>query len=80
VLVIMDDTEARGFAFKYERLFGGDGGEGSVIAGTRRLLYVTCSRAQQSLALVAYAEDPERVRRYVLENQWFEAEEVIRAA
>jgi DNA helicase-2/ATP-dependent DNA helicase PcrA len=80
VMVIMDDTEARGFAFKYERLFGGDGGEGSVIAGTRRLLYVTCSRAQQSLALVAYAEDPERVRRYVLENQWFEAEEVIRAA
>jgi DNA helicase-2/ATP-dependent DNA helicase PcrA len=79
VMVIIDDTEARGFAFKYEKLFAGDGGVGAVVAGTRRLLYVTCSRAQESLAIVAYAQDPKRVRRYLLENGWFEEREIVGA-
>src|SRR5262249_48978464 len=50
VMVIMDDEEARGFAFKYEDLFGGRPTGDKAVAATRRLFYVTCSRAKQSLA------------------------------
>jgi DNA helicase II / ATP-dependent DNA helicase PcrA len=76
VMVIMDDHEARGFLFKYDKLFG-DGAEDNQTASTRRLFYVTCSRAVRSLALVAYAEDPERVRNQLLANGWFKAGEIF---
>jgi len=76
VMVIMDDHEARGFLFKYDKLFGG-GAEDNQTASTRRLFYVTCSRAEQSLALVAYAENPELVRNQLLANGWFKPEEVF---
>lgn len=75
VMVIMDDHEARGFLFKYDKLFGG-GAEDNQTASTRRLFYVTCSRAQRSLALVAYAENPERVRNQLLASGWFKSEEI----
>lgn len=75
VMVIMDDHEARGFLFKYDKLFGG-GAEDTQTASTRRLFYVTCSRAERSLALVAYAANPERVRNQLLANGWFKAEEI----
>ncbi len=73
VMVIMDDNEAKGFSFKYESLFGAEGGS---IEITRRLFYVTCSRAEQSLALVAYTNEPERVKRHVLDKGWFEENEI----
>ncbi|WP_297494701.1 UvrD-helicase domain-containing protein [Acidocella sp.] len=76
VLVIMDDTEARGFQFKYEKLFGGGSGEDATTAATRRLFYVTCSRAERSLCLVAYTDNPERVRKYVIDQGWFDKTEV----
>lgn len=76
VLVIMDDTEARGFLFKYEKLFGGSSGEDSTTAATRRLFYVTCSRAARSLCLVAYSENPDRVRQHVIDHGWFDQDEV----
>lgn len=76
VMVIMDDQEARGFLFKYDKLFGG-GVEDSQTASTRRLFYVTCSRAECSLALVAYAENPEHVRNQLLANGWFSYEEIF---
>lgn len=76
VMVIMDDTEARGFMFKYEDLFGGKT-EGKVLEATRRLFYVTASRARKSLALVAYSSAPERVKRFVLDQGWFSEDEVI---
>ncbi|MGC1302667.1 MAG: UvrD-helicase domain-containing protein [Caulobacteraceae bacterium] len=75
VMVIMDDEEARGFLFKYEKLFGG-GAEDATIATTRRLFYVTCSRAERSLALVAYATDPNRVRSQLIANGWFKPDEI----
>lgn len=75
VMVIMDDHEARGFLFKYDKLFGG-GAEDNQTASTRRLFYVTCSRAERSLALVAYAESPERVRNQLLANGWFKPGEI----
>lgn len=76
VLVIMDDTEARGFQFKYEKLFGGSSSEDATMSATRRLFYVTCSRSERSLCLVAYTEDPHRVRRHVIDSGWFDPAEV----
>lgn len=87
VMVIMDDAEARGFMFSYEKLFGAKdkstadlenervGKDGS-IDRTRRLFYVTCSRAKKSLAIVAYSGYPERIRDYVVREGWFEEGEV----
>lgn len=88
VMVILDDEEARGFLFSYEKLFGAkeptptdiknqqEGNETSIVR-TRRLFYVTCSRAEESLAIVAYTKDPEKVKRYILTQGWFEKSEVI---
>lgn len=75
VMVIMDDQEARGFLFKYDKLFSG-AAEDNQTASTRRLFYVTCSRAEKSLALVAYADNPEQVRKQLIENNWFKPEEI----
>jgi DNA helicase-2/ATP-dependent DNA helicase PcrA len=87
VMVIIDDEESRGFSFSYEKLFAlkpstaadsknlASGNETSADR-TRRLFYVTCSRSEQSLAIVAYASDPAKLQRYVLEQGWFEANEI----
>ncbi|WP_205507885.1 hypothetical protein, partial [Myxococcus vastator] len=77
VMVIMDDDEARGFSFKYDQLFGGKSAEGKTFENTRRLFYVTSSRARKSLALVAYASEPDRVRQFVLNKGWFTADELV---
>jgi DNA helicase-2/ATP-dependent DNA helicase PcrA len=87
VMVVMDDAEARGFMFSYEKLFGAKEKTKSDLENerdrketgidrTRRLFYVTCSRAQKSLAIVAYSTHPERVRDYVVEKGWFVSTEV----
>jgi DNA helicase-2/ATP-dependent DNA helicase PcrA len=87
VMVVMDDAEARGFMFSYEKLFGAKEKtkndlenererKETGIDRTRRLFYVTCSRAQKSLAIVAYSTHPEKVRNYVVEKGWFESTEV----
>lgn len=89
VLVIMDDEEARGFLFSFDKLFGAKDltetdlrnrreGRDSSLDRTRRLLYVTCSRAKKSLALIAYTDNPETVLRHVVANAWFKANEVER--
>lgn len=87
VLVIIDDSEARGFLFSYEKLFGvkektktdienESVGKDTSIERTRRLFYVTCSRAEKSLAILAYSENPELVKMHVLKEKWFKEEEV----
>lgn len=88
VMVLMDDEEARGFLFAYDKLLGAkpptaadirnvnDGRETS-LDRTRRLFYVTCSRARSSLALVAYSTNPAAVRAHVIANEWFSPEEII---
>ena len=87
VMVIIDDAEARGFMFNYEKLFGVkepsatdrkklEEGAETAIDRTRRLFYVTCSRAEEALAIVAYTEHPEALRDQVLEREWFTEEEV----
>ncbi len=86
-MVIIDDAEARGFMFSYEKLFGArektstdmkneaDGSE-TTIDRTRRLFYVTCSRAEESLAVVAYSSDPSKVQARAIAEDWFKAEEI----
>jgi len=88
VMVLMDDEEARGFLFGYDKLLGAKAptpadiknakeGKETALDRTRRLFYVTCSRARSSLALVAYSPDPAAVRAHVIENRWFGADEVL---
>ena len=87
VMVIIDDNEARGFLFSYDKLFGAKektatdmenevGGNDTSIERTRRLFYVTCSRTEKSLAIIMYSTNPEKVRDHVLSEGWFENNEV----
>ncbi len=87
VMVIIDDNESRGFLFSYEKLFGAkektqtdltneQKGNDTSINRTRRLFYVTCSRAEKALAIIAYSAEPEKVRKHVLAENWFEENEI----
>jgi DNA helicase-2/ATP-dependent DNA helicase PcrA len=88
VMVIMDDNEARGFMFSYDKLLGAkektekdiqneQEGKDTGINRTRRLFYVTCSRTKKSLAIVYYSPDPQKTRNQLLNEDWFEDSEVI---
>jgi DNA helicase-2/ATP-dependent DNA helicase PcrA len=87
-MVLMDDDDARGFLFGYDKLLGAKAPtaadiknaqdrKGTSLDRTRRLFYVTCSRARSSLALVAYSPDPAAVRAHVVAKGWFAADEVL---
>ena len=87
VMVLMDDSEARGFMFSYDKLFGvkehtktdienRKAGKETSVDRTRRLLYVTCSRSESSLALVAYTSNPAGLKSTVTRLNWFEDFEV----
>lgn len=87
VMVVIDDSEARGFLFSYEKLFGvkepsandiknEQEGEDTGIDRTTRLFYVTCSRAMKSLAIVAYTENPRAIKQFALSKQWFSEDEI----
>lgn len=88
VMVILDDEEARGFLFSYEKLFGAipptasdmkrqDEGKETSVDRTRRLFYVTCSRAEESLAIIAYTNNPDTVKKNAIDYGWFHEDEVI---
>ncbi|MDE4144831.1 MAG: AAA family ATPase [Pseudophaeobacter sp. bin_em_oilr2.035] len=92
VMVIADDAHTRfkGLA-SYETLFGvkplsaaslkkASIGEETTIERTRRLLYVTCTRAEESLALVLYSEAPGTIRTFLVSNGWMAEDEVVMAA
>ena len=87
VMVIIDDSESKGFMFSYDKLFGVkdlsetdirhiEAGEESSIDRTKRLFYVTCTRAKSSLAVVMYTDEPEKVKATVIKKEWFENEEI----
>lgn len=89
VMVILDDREARGFMFSYEKLFGAKAptstdernrleGKETSVDRTLRLFYVTCSRAQRSLAVIVYTKEVEKVANYISSVGWFEDQEVVR--
>ena len=88
VMVILNDEEAGGFLFSYEKLLGitpasatdmknESEGKDTSLSRTRRLLYVTCSRAEESLAIVVYSSQPEAARDRVIDAGWLTAEEVV---
>ena len=88
VMVVLDDSEARGNWFSYEKLFGAKEktqtdlknekeGKDTGIQRTARLFYVACTRAKESLAVVAYSENPTLVRSTALANGWFSEEEIV---
>lgn len=90
VLVILDDNEARGFMFSYEKLLGAKAltatdeenqleGKDTSVDRTRRLFYVTCSRAQQSLAIIVYTKEVDKVAQHLSALGWFADDEIIRA-
>jgi DNA helicase-2/ATP-dependent DNA helicase PcrA len=87
VMVIIDDVEAKGFMFSYDKLFGSkdltaddkkkiEEGKETGIDRTKRLFYVACSRAQESLAIVAYTENPHLVKENVKRYNWFHESEI----
>jgi len=87
VMVIIDDEESKGFMFSYDKLFGlkpltandiknMDEGKETGIDRTIRLFYVACSRAKESLAVVAYTDLPEELKKNVIQNGWFSEDEV----
>lgn len=87
VLVVINDDEARGFLFAYDKFFGTKekskadleneaAGRETGSDRTRRLFYVTCSRAEKSLAIVYYSPDPALARNAILQYGWFNEGEV----
>lgn len=83
----IDDAEAKGFLFSYEKLFGVKlktetdiknerEGKDNSITRTTRLFYVACTRAQKSLAIIAYTYDCEAVKATAMKNNWFEDDEI----
>lgn len=87
VLVVINDDEARGFLFAYDKFFGTKdkskadlenetAGRETGSDRARRLFYVTCSRAEKSLAIVYYSPDPALARDAILQYGWFAQDEV----
>lgn len=88
VMVVMDDDEAGGFSFSFEQYFGVknlskgsqkkyDAGEETSLDRTRRLFYVTSTRAKSSLAHVIYTSDVTKVRECLLEKHFARECEII---
>lgn len=87
VMVVMDDSEAGGFLISYDKLFGAkelsatdksnvEAGKETTIDRSLRLLYVTCSRAQESLAMVLWAIDPAGALASIRGSGWFSEGEI----
>lgn len=87
VMVIIDDSEAKGFMFSYDKLFGVkeltktdikhiEAGEESSIDRTKRLFYVVCTRAKESLAIVMYSSDSNKVKNQAISKGWFAEQEI----
>lgn len=88
VMVIIDDNEAKGFLFSYDKLFGVKelsptdkknivNNKETSIERTQRLFYVTCTRAKESLAVVMYTEEPAKVKAQAIGKLWFEENEIV---
>ena len=89
VMVIADDTNQR---FKgmisYDKLLNAkppsetdeanaSAGKETVHDRTRRLLYVTCTRAENALALVIYSDKPDPIKKTLMEKEWFMENEIF---
>jgi len=88
VMVVMDDEQAGGFLFSYEQYFGAKAlstasqkkrgaGEETGLDRTRRLFYVTSTRAKNSLAHVIYTSDVAKVSESLIEKKLAREGEII---
>ncbi|MCO7580103.1 MULTISPECIES: UvrD-helicase domain-containing protein [Pseudomonas] len=88
VMVVMDDDEAGGFLFSYEQYFGAkelsrdsqkkrEAGEETGLERTRRLFYVTSTRAKSSLVHVIYTSDVTKVRKSLVEKRFAREDEIV---
>ncbi|HBT32672.1 MAG TPA: Fis family transcriptional regulator, partial [Pusillimonas sp.] len=88
VMVVMDDQDAGGSLFSYDKLLGGASltkadhdnvaqGKETSIDRTLRLLYVTCSRAEESLALMLWSANPAGALAFLSNCGWFTNEEIV---
>lgn len=87
VIVVVDDKERQLPGYSYGKYFGltplSDrdreniaSGNDSVIARTRRLFYVCCSRALSDLAIAVFADDPEQMKQAILKRGFFDPENI----
>jgi DNA helicase-2/ATP-dependent DNA helicase PcrA len=87
VMVVISDEEARGFMFSYGKLMGikaktkadlenEAAKKDNSIDRTRRLFYVTCSRAKESLAIVYYSDNGKSAREQLIARGWFSDKEI----
>lgn len=87
VLVVLDDAESTHFQFSYEKYLGLkalsdndrkhiDAGEETTVDRTRRLFYVSCTRALKDLAVVLFTTDPEQAEAHVRQLDLFEGEAI----
>lgn len=76
VLVVLDDAESNHFQFSYEKYLGlealsdndqkhMDAGEETTMDRTRRLFYVSCTRALKDLAVVLFTANPEQAEDHI---------------
>ena len=89
VMVVMDDEQSGGNQISYDKLFGStelgerdldnvQAGKETTIDRSLRLLYVTCSRACESLALVLWAGNPNEALKFAKDHSgWFVDGEVL---
>lgn len=83
VLVVLDDEESTHFQFSYEKYLGLqepsdrdrenlEAGEETTVDRTRRLFYVSCTRAMKELAVVLFTADPIEAEAHIRTLHLFE--------
>lgn len=87
VLVVLDDAESNHSQFSYEKYLGleepsdndqkhMDAGEETTMDRTRRLFYVSCTRALKDLAVVLFTANPEQAEDHIRQLDLFEVEAI----
>nr|WP_284692157.1 UvrD-helicase domain-containing protein [Pinirhizobacter soli] len=87
VLVVLDDAESTHFQFSYDKYLGLrelsdndrrhiDAGEETTVDRTRRLFYVSCTRALKDLAVVLFTADPVAAQAHVRQLNLFEGQAI----
>ncbi|WP_179612874.1 UvrD-helicase domain-containing protein [Rhizobium leguminosarum] len=91
VLVVLDDAESTHFQFSYEKYLGLkelsdndrkhiEAGEETTVNRTRRLFYVSCTRALKDLAVVLFTANPATAAAHIRRLNLFEDEAIHTAA
>jgi len=82
VITILDDDESSHNLFSYDKYFGVEGlsstdknnikeGKDNVIARTRRLFYVSCSRARKDLIVIYFTSDVDLAKKLIVGTNIF---------